>query len=61
MYQYFVFIVDNECFIMFEPLRNDLFGNKFVECQFWFMGPSVLRVIYLINLIGQKRYVTEVK
>ena len=61
MYRYFVFIVDNKCFKMLEALRNDFFGNKFVERQFWFMGPSVLRVIYLINLTGQKRYVTEVK
>ena len=49
MYWYFVFIVDNECFIMLEALRNDLFGNKFVECQFWFMGPMQCFKSYLSN------------
>ena len=49
MYRYFVFIVDNECFIMLEALRNDLFGNKFVECQFWFMGPMQCFKSYLSN------------
>ena len=58
VYDNLFFIIGNECFKVLWTLSNDFL--EIYNASFGSWAP-VWRVIYLVNLTGQKQYVTELK